>query len=109
MEPANEIRIGRTLPGEGSREGMPATLNRFRRPRERWLEVRADHLAHLGAPVVLEGRKRCASNSTRHRPRAEMGSRSGSLERTPVLVPVGSTPCPCRHMFGHCGIVSDTT
>lgn len=38
-----------------ARDGMPATVNRFRMPRERWLEVRADHEAHLGAPVVLEG------------------------------------------------------
>ncbi|QDZ16820.1 GNAT family N-acetyltransferase [Humibacter ginsenosidimutans] len=38
-----------------AREGAPATRNRFRMPRERWLEVRADHATRLGAPVVLEG------------------------------------------------------
>ncbi|GAB3611568.1 GNAT family protein [Humibacter ginsengiterrae] len=38
-----------------AREGTPATLNRFRMPRERWLEVRANHETHLGTPVLLKG------------------------------------------------------
>lgn len=37
------------------REGLAATHNRYRMPRDRWLEVRADHAAHLGAPIALEG------------------------------------------------------
>jgi len=38
-----------------AREDVPATHNRYRMPRERWLEVRSDHASHLGAPIVLEG------------------------------------------------------
>ncbi|HWU47427.1 MAG TPA: GNAT family protein [Humibacter sp.] len=40
---------------EVDREGAPALHNRYRMPRYRWLEVRAGHAVHLGAPIVLEG------------------------------------------------------
>lgn len=40
---------------EKDREGVPVLHNRYRMPRDRWLEVRAEHTAHLGLPVVLEG------------------------------------------------------
>lgn len=39
------------------REGVPAKHNRYRMPRDRWLEVRAVHAAHLAAPIILEGTK----------------------------------------------------
>lgn len=40
---------------EMDREGMLALHNRYRMPRDRWLEVRAEHAAHLRAPILLEG------------------------------------------------------
>jgi len=38
-----------------ARDGAPVEQRRYLMTRERWEQVRPDHLALLGGPVVLEG------------------------------------------------------